>query len=254
MTNNYSEKRAFYDRVLSVYGRKPVLEILQDQSLDIHRLHLADTNKPTGIVKDILQAAEKRNIEVLYHDRRSLSHISKNQKQDQGAVIDVLCPQFGQFNSSTELKNNANYIAVDRVTNPANLGMIIRAAAAAGVDGIIVPGNGSASLGPLVIKASAGTVFKAPILFCENNSALIDTCTTHNIDIAILAGEATQSLFEYQKAKSNSTVYVMGNETDGVSKDIRTAARHKLSIPMANNVESLNVATAATLVVFGHHY
>jgi uncharacterized protein (DUF2235 family) len=75
---SYQEKKAFYDRVITIYGRKPVLEALQDKSLPIHRLHLADSNKPTGIVADMLQLAQKRHIDVVYHSKQALSRISRN--------------------------------------------------------------------------------------------------------------------------------------------------------------------------------
>ena len=68
----YLKKKVFFDQLITVYGRKPVLEILDDEKLDIYRLHLADSNRGGGIIDQIKQLAERRNIEVLYHNRAQL--------------------------------------------------------------------------------------------------------------------------------------------------------------------------------------
>ena len=91
---NYAQKKAFLNRVITVYGRKPVLESLLDDTLQVHALHLAQSNKPAPILSDILASAQLRDIPVNYHDRSALARISKNGKQDQGVALDVLCPAF----------------------------------------------------------------------------------------------------------------------------------------------------------------
>ena len=77
-------------RGLTLYGRKPALEALEDTSLTIHCLHLADSNRPNGIIAQIIKEAEQRGIAIRYHDRQALSRISKNGKQDQGVALDVV--------------------------------------------------------------------------------------------------------------------------------------------------------------------
>jgi 23S rRNA (guanosine2251-2'-O)-methyltransferase len=81
-------------RGLTLYGRKPALEALEDVSLTIHCLHLANSNRPAGIIAQITKEAEDRGITIRYHDRQALSRISKNGKQDQGVALDVVCPNF----------------------------------------------------------------------------------------------------------------------------------------------------------------
>ena len=66
----YLERKAFFDQLITVYGRKPVLEILQDHSLKIFRVHLADSNRNGGIIDDIKRLAQSRNIEVCLHRQR----------------------------------------------------------------------------------------------------------------------------------------------------------------------------------------
>ncbi len=245
----YKQKRAFFDNLLTIYGRKPVLEALQDNSITIYKLHLAETNKSGGIVQQISELAEQRSIEIQWHNRQSLSRISRNSKQDQGVAADI---QLEKHQSVEEFINRQHQsqrlLALDGITNPQNLGMIIRSASAGRIDGIIIPRKGCAAISPLVIKASVGTVFKASIIYCDTLKQALDKFKQQGVTICTLSSHATESLFDYQT--NQSVIYVLGNETDGVSKEISQLSNKQLAIPMNNGVESLNVAVTAALIAF----
>ena len=122
-------------RGLTLFGRKPALEALEDTSLTIHCLHLADSNRPTGIIAQIIKEAEQRGSAIRYHDRQARARISKNGKQDQGVALDVARPNFMSLEAFVDLPEKPrSVLALDGVTNPQNVGMIIRSAVAAGVD------------------------------------------------------------------------------------------------------------------------
>ncbi len=170
-SEQYREKKRQLASILTVYGRKPVLEALQDARLRCHKLHCAESNKPDGIVRDILQRADARQVPVVFHSREALSRISKNRKQDQGIALDVACPGFSSAEEFThQLPETFSLIALDGVTNPQNVGMIIRTVCASPATGILLPDKGSAPLDALVIKASAGTLFRARIIRCQSLS------------------------------------------------------------------------------------
>ena len=76
-------------KTLTIYGRKPVLEALQDIRLSPSRLHLANSNKPGGIVGQIEELAKTRAVDIQVHRHQALSRISKNGKQDQGVALDL---------------------------------------------------------------------------------------------------------------------------------------------------------------------
>jgi 23S rRNA (guanosine2251-2'-O)-methyltransferase len=247
----YRQKKSFFNKVLTVYGRKAVLEVLQDSALTCHAVHLAETNIYKGIIADIQILAQSRDIPLTFHSRLELSRISKNGKQDQGVAADIICPSFDTLESflqSPAAPTSARLLALDGISNPQNLGMIIRSAAAGNIDGIIWSSRGNAALGPLVIKASAGTLYRAPILTCEGLPAALKTCRAHKMTVCTLEASAPSSLFQY--ASKGSTVFVLGNETEGVSRAAREQADTALSIPMRNGVESLNVAVTASLIAF----
>jgi len=248
---DYAAKKAFYSRVLTVYGRKPVLETLLDSTLQVHAVHLADSNKPAGILTEIENRARERDVSLNYHNRAALARISKNGKQDQGVAVDVVCPAFSDLATFLENRDgNRHYrlLALDGITNPQNLGMIVRSAAAGDIDGIILPRQGNAALGPLVIKASAGTLYRAPIINCEQLPSALKSCAEKGAQICVLDAEAPVSLFEHRAGPF--CVYVLGNETEGVSSACRGLADTPLAIPMRNGVESLNVAVTASLIAF----
>lgn len=248
-SKSYREKKAFFDKLLTIYGRKPVLEALADTSIPVFKLHLADSNKPGGIVKQILDAAEHRGIPVQWHDKKALSRISKNSKQDQGVAADLQLEKHQTLEQFLAHSGSKHFrlIALDNITNPQNLGMIIRSVCAGNIDGLLLPRRGSAALSPLVIKASVGTLFKANIVRCEE--------LTHGLEqlksiatLCTLSSHARESLFDFQPDRA--VVYILGNETEGVSAAINTLADKTLSIPMNNGVESLNVAITAALIAF----
>ena len=220
-------------RGLTLYGRKPAMEALEDTSLTIHCLHLADSNRPNGIIAQIIKEAEQRGISIRYHDRQALSRISKNGKQDQGVALDVVCPNFMSLEAFMDLPEKPrSVLALDGVTNPQNVGMIIRSAVAAGVDGLLYPKRGIASLGPLVIKASAGNVFRAPIIRCDSTAAAVTALRAKGYQVATLEASAATSLFEFKSA--GNLVCVLGGESDGIGQEVAALADTRLTIPMAN--------------------
>lgn len=245
MTNNKTRP----DNILTIYGRKPVLEALENTELELFRLHLAESNRPDGIIKQIKQLASERKIETRQHSKQELSRISKNGRQDQGVALDIMMPGFQSADQFIEkLSEPVQLIALDGITNSQNLGMIIRSICASPLTALLLPGKGCAKLDALVIKASAGTLFKCPIVHCHDLPQTLQKLSAQGVDICLLDSQAEQSLFDYQPG--HSAVYVLGNETQGVSQAVANTATHHLKIPLHNNVESLNVAAAATLVAF----
>jgi len=251
----YLAKKQFFAGLLTVYGRKPVLEALQDPTIGIHRLHLATSNQETGIVRDIETLAIRRGVEVVRHTRDSLSRISKNRNQDQGVAADLECPRYRHYRdflNECERKHPPSepwqLIALDRITNPQNLGMIIRSVAASPSAGLLLPTKGCAPLSPLVIKASAGTLFRCPILRCDDLAEALRAFQNLGSEVCVLTGSAEQSLGDYDPARP--VVFVLGNETEGVSDKVMKLADRQVRIPMANGVESLNVAVTAALLAF----
>ncbi len=244
----YLAKKSFFDKVLTIYGRKAVMEALEDKSITIHKLHLSKSNKDADILEQMKSIANKRGIETKYHDKQSLSHISKNAKQDQGVALDIVLKYFGDDDGFIESNSTYRIIALDGISNPQNLGMIIRSCAAGNIDAILLPTKGAAQISPLVIKASVGTLFKMPIIKTLNLKKSLELFKSNGADIYTLS---SHSKLNYKEQNfSSKTIFVLGNESEGVSKSIESISNKSISIPMQRGVESLNVAVTASLLAF----
>jgi 23S rRNA (guanosine2251-2'-O)-methyltransferase len=244
-SQEYKEKKAFFEKVITLYGRNVVVEVLQDESITIHKLHMANSNKMDGSIKKILTLAQKRGIEISKHDKSALSRISKNAKQDQGVAVDIISKSYQDAKEIAKLQEY-RLIALDGIQNPQNLGMIIRSCAAGNVDGIILPKKNSAKISPLVVKASAGTLFKIPIYFCEKLEDVLREQS--DADIYALSSHAKETIYNIKEKKKS--IYVLGNESEGVTPEVERLCNNSLSIPMKRGVESLNVAVTAALIAF----
>src|SRR5690606_13600858 len=106
--------------------------------------------------------------------------------------------------------SNQNYtlLALDGVHNPQNLGMIIRSACAGNIDGILLPQKGNAQIDPLVIKASAGTVFRAPLLRCKDLSEALQNFKKAGTLVCALSSHATTELKKF--TPTAPCIYVLG--------------------------------------------
>ena len=244
-SQEYKKKKSFFDSVITLYGRNVVLEVLQDENIEVHKLHMSNSNQVDNTIRLINSLAKSRKVEITMHEKNSLARISKNSKQDQGVAIDIMAKS---YKSADEIKDMKEYklIALDGIQNPQNLGMIIRSCAAGFVDGIILPKKSSAKISPLVVKASAGTLFKLPIYYCNT---LEDVLPNLN-DAKIYALEADAKNDIYDVTPSDKTIFVLGNESDGLSKEVKKLCTDEVSIPMNRGVESLNVAVTASLLAF----
>lgn len=236
------------DRFVTVYGRKPVLEVLADRDLTVDKVILAESARGP-VAGDILRAARQRGVEVRRATAQRVKVLAGNGKQDQGVLADVLAPRMGPLSAAlAAARPPRSVLVLDGITTPANVGMILRTATAAGVEGIVVPRRGVAGIDPLVVKASAGVAFRAPVLRCATAEEAAGLLTGAGYSVYGLAGTARTTLFEADLPRR--AAFVLGGETAGIGAGVRRHVRHWLAIPMSGGVESLNVASAAAVLCF----
>jgi 23S rRNA (guanosine2251-2'-O)-methyltransferase len=234
------------DRFVTVYGRKPVLEALDDPALSVDKVVLADTARGPA-AREILDAARSRGVAVQRATAQRVKVLAGNGKQDQGVLADVVAPRMRRLADALSA-DLGTVLVLNGITTPANVGMILRTATAAGVGGIVVPRRGVASIDPLVIKASAGVAFHAPVLRCATAAEAGSLLRSAGYRLYGLAADADSSIFTADLP--GRAAFVLGGETAGVSPEVRALVTGWLSIPMAGGVESLNVASAAAVLCF----
>lgn len=236
------------DRFLTVYGRKPVLEALADPTLDVDKVILADTVRGAGAA-EIQRAADASGVPVQRASAHRVKVLAGNGKQDQGVLADVLAPRMRPLSAAlSSSRPPARVLVLDGITTPANVGMILRTATAAGLGGIVVPRRGVAALDPLVVKASAGVAFRAPVLRCGSAPEAAGLLADAGYALYALGASTSASLFDAPLPER--AAFVLGGETAGVSEEIRAQVTGWLSIPMPGEVESLNVSAAAAVLCF----
>lgn len=198
----------------------------------------------------ILGLARRRGIPVRTATPHRVKVLAGNGKQDQGILADVVAPRMRTLPDFLDRAGpgRCHVLVLDGVNNPANVGMIIRTATAAGMAGVVLPRSGSPSIDPLVIKASAGVAFRASIIRCRTGAEAAAEFSRAGSRVYGLSGAGRTSL--YAEDIPDRAVFVLGNESAGVTPETGERVDRWLSIPMADGVQSLNVASAAAVVCF----
>ncbi len=236
------------DRFVTVYGRKPVLEALADERLSVDKVILAD-NAHGSAAREILGAARARGVEVQRATPHRVKVLAGNGKQDQGVLADVVAPRMRRLADALAGKSAPrSVLLLDGITTPANVGMILRTATAAGIGGIVVPRRGVATIDPLVVKASAGVAFTAPVLRCATAEEAAADLRSAGYPLFAMDAGARKSVFDADLP--DRVAFVLGSETSGVGDGVRPLVNRWVSIPMSGGVESLNVASAAAVLCF----
>lgn len=174
-------------------------------------------------------------------------------KRHQGVVgegADFKYAEFGEIVSALRARGNAGLVlALDGVTDPHNLGAILRSAAAAGVDGVILPERRSAAVNDTVIRASAGTAARVRVARVVNLGRALDELKDAGGWLYGLAGgDGSRSYLD--EAFDRATVLVMGSEGEGLHQKVAERCDGLLRIPMPGGTESLNVSAAAAVALF----
>lgn len=231
--------------MITVFGRKAVLEALLDPAVDVE-LVLVDRDARGESVDAVVAAARARGITLKRVAAGKVTRVSGSGRHDQGVVAEVVTPGVIELADwlAGRTEGPVALVLLDGVTNPSNVGMIVRTVTAAGLDGVVLPRSGSADLGPLVVKASAGVAFRACVLTTASSAAAALDLGGQRVTTVGLRAVDAPDLFS--SPLPDRAAFVLGNETEGVG----LACDEWRSLPLANGVESLNVAVAAGIVAY----
>jgi 23S rRNA (guanosine2251-2'-O)-methyltransferase len=230
------------DDLVVLYGRQPVRQALADERIAVDEVLVSRQAR----VDDIIQAAAARGVALRRVVPDKVTRVSGNGRHDQGVVAIVRLP------SPPSLADGAGaldgpVLVLDGVTNPANVGMIVRSAAAFGV-AVVLPDAGSPGIGPLVVKASAGVALFAPVLRAPTALDALRSLRKAGYAVVGLRADGPASLRDL--SAQSKTAFVVGSETDGLSDAVAAELDQAVSIPIGGGVESLNAAVAAAIVCY----
>src|SRR5207237_7007724 len=139
-------------------------------------------------------------------------------------------------------------VCLDRVTDPHNLGAVCRSAEGAGATGVIVPAHGSARVTPAVCRASAGAVEHVRVAVVQNLARYLSDVKGPDLWVYGASGDEGKPMWEMDLA--GGAAFVFGAEGRGLRPLVRRTCDELVSIPLASNVESLNVSVAAAVLLY----
>jgi len=245
-----ADPRSPRDRFVTVFGFRPVLAALGDLGIEIDKVLIArGANGPS--VREIVAAAGSRDVPVERVEPHRVKLLAGNGRHDNGVLADVVAPRMQPLGDALDVpfpQRPARILLLDGIRTPANVGMLLRTATAAGLDGIVVPHRGTAGLDPLVVKASAGTAFRAPVLRCGTSAEAAERLIEAGYRLVGLAADGATSVFD--APLDPPVAFVLGSETHGVGPDVAGYVADWVSIPMPGAVESLNVSAAGAVICF----
>ena len=196
--------------------------------------------------------------EVVKLEQNLLYDIAKNNclyvtKKVFLSISDVTTPQ-GVL-AVVEKKNNTNkinynediIIALDGIQDPGNLGTILRTVDSADLKQIILSKNSADPYNPKVVRSTMGAIFRVNIIETENLLDTLKEVKKHNFDVVVTSLDTNENIYNIQY---KNKVIVIGNEANGVSKEIQEIADKKVKIPMLGKTESLNASVATGIMVY----
>lgn len=232
----------------NIEGRNPVIEAIKNDR-EIDKIMIANGAKE-GSIKKIVAMAKEKNIVIQYVDRNKLDEISTSHSH-QGVIANVSDYRYYELDelikSVEEKGEDPFFIILDEITDPHNLGSIIRTADAVGAHGIIIPKRRSVHITPTVAKASAGAVEYVPVCKVTNIVNTIKTLKEHGMWIA--AADMDGQTF-YEQNLTGPIGLVIGSEGFGISRLVKKNCDFTVKMPMVGNVTSLNASVAGSILLY----
>ena len=229
-----------------VSGRNAVLEALR-ASVPATELIVARSIDVDDRVAEALQLALHLQLPIREVHRAELEGINAN---SQGIILAIKPYQYSSFQEIAERANHPILIvALDGVTDPRNLGAIVRSAAAFGAAGVVMTERRAAAMTASAWKSSAGAAARLPVAQVTNMARTIEDAKKIGCFVIGLDGESDQSLSGMKVAKENVMI-VVGSEGKGLSRLVREKCDLVVSIPMRATTESLNASVATSIALF----
>jgi len=228
---------------LRVYGRR-ILEEALKSGIRIKKVFFAKLERYEKSFLELVEEVERRGIKYHFAEKEKLT--SMVGKGHQGVVMDI---EDFKYSDLEEVLNEKApfFVLLDHIQDPHNLGAIIRSAAGAGATGVIIPKDRSVKVTPAVVKVSAGTVFKIPIVLVTNLARTIEALKER--DVWVYAVDMDGKPY-YEEDLTGPVGVVFGNEGKGLGKLVKDKCDGVIGIPMENSVESLNVSVSAGIILF----
>jgi len=234
-----------------IEGRQAVRELLIAQRRKVHEVWIAGDLEGDDAIEGIVALAAANRVPLSYVGRTKLE-ASARSEAPQGVLARASALPEADFATLIRRRQGRApfLVAIDSVTDPGNLGAIIRSCDGAGVDGVILPRHRAVHVTPTVAKAAAGAIEHVPIAVVPGLPAALSRLREAGIWVVGLDDDAERTLFDLGDLAAEGVCLVLGAEGTGLSRLVRERCDTVLRIPMRGRLSSLNVAAAAALAVY----
>lgn len=232
-----------------IEGRNAVLEALRAR-MPLSRVTIADGTKPDRTLDEITRRAAQAGVAVERAPKRALDAKSERGAH-QGVMADAKPYPFASLDDVLRAgaqKPASLIIALDHITDPGNLGAVVRTAEVVGADGVLVAKRRSAAVTPAAYKSSAGALAHVKLAQEANLVRSLERCKEAGYWVAGASEHAEQTA--WQAPLEGRIVLVMGSEGEGLARLTKETCDFLVRLPQAGKVGSLNVAQAATALAY----
>jgi 23S rRNA (guanosine2251-2'-O)-methyltransferase len=233
-----------------IYGRHSIQAALEGNRT-LNRLWVNDRYRYDGRFLTLINEAKANGVVIDEVDHRRLNQLAQGQNH-QGIIAQVAAYDYWELETlithAHAKSTRPVLLAADSITDPHNLGAIIRTAEALGAQGLIIPQRRAAGVTSTVAKVAAGAVEQLPIARVVNLRQALEKLKSENFWIYGLSTEASQPIHTVEF--SGATVLVIGAEGDGLSLIVQQSCDHLVSIPLAGKTPSLNASVATGMALY----
>ena len=223
-----------------IEGIKLIKEAIQEKAQIKQIVICDDCEKIEAIPKDLMYEIAK--YQCIYVTKKIFETIT-NVIEPQG-IIAIL----EKTNQNREIKYDEDIIvALDDIQDPGNLGTILRTVDSIGLTQIIISRGTADAYNPKVVRSSMGAIFRVKIIECEDLKQTLQEIKKHKYELIVTSLQTQKSIYDIKFKKK---IIVIGNEANGVSKEIQELADNKVKIPMIGRTESLNASVATGIILY----
>jgi 23S rRNA (guanosine2251-2'-O)-methyltransferase len=228
-----------------VFGVEPVRELISAAPAAVRVLYVRAGIERRFVAE--IESIRACGAQIVSVEEEQLHRMAGAGAHHQGIVAVIRDYEYAPFEAILR-EHPDPLIVVDGVTDPRNLGAILRSAECAGAGAVVIARDRTVGLTPAAIKASAGAWIHLKIARCGNVAQALEALKSAGYWIVALAPGGELSLYELDTTRQ--LAFVVGSEGKGVRQVVRKNSDFVVSIPMRGKVESLNVSVAAALVLF----
>ena len=231
-----------------IYGRNNVMELLLEGNRSVSKILIMKTPHDNPKISKIVDLAKSQGIVFQFLPKEKFQKYAD--LPHQGVIAYVPPIQYTEFEDFLQKdKQYKKVIITDGVEDPHNMGSIIRTAVCAGFDAVIFPSRRNALINATVEKSSAGAVNRIDLIMVNSLVSVIDKLKNNDFWIIAADINAKDNYYDIDYCNMNFAI-VMGAENEGISSSILKQADYKIKIPMLTLFNSLNVAIAASIIIY----